>query len=221
MSRASKAAELIVGGVPRVDLLPPEIYKERAAAVIRRRLLIGVFGVIAIMAVGTGASTVLALQAQGQLADEQARTSSLLAEQTKYIEVRSVQAKVTLVQAAQQVGVSTEIDWKKYLDSVQATLPSTVSIDTVTLDFASPIFAYAQPTAPLQGARVGTVKFTAKSAVLPDVPTWLNALSTLPGFADALPGSVTLDATTKTYTVDITMHVNDAAYAKRFATVGK
>jgi mRNA-degrading endonuclease toxin of MazEF toxin-antitoxin module len=221
MSRASKAAVLVVGGEPRVDLLPPEIYRERAAAVIRRRLLIGVFGVIAIVAVSTGASTVLAIQAQGQLADEQARTSSLLADQTKYIEVRSVQSKVALVKAAQQVGVSTEIDWKKYLDNVQATLPSTVAIDTVTLDFASPISAYVQPTAPLQGTRVGTVTFTAKSAVLPDVPTWLNALATLPGFADALPGSVTLDPTTKVYTVDITMHVNDSAYAKRFTTAGK
>jgi mRNA-degrading endonuclease toxin of MazEF toxin-antitoxin module len=221
VSRASKAAVLVVGGEPRVDLLPPEIYRERAAAVIRRRLLIGVFGVIAIVAVSTGASTVLALQAQGQLTDEQARTSSLLAEQTKYIEVRSVQSKVALVQAAQQVGVSTEIDWKKYLDGAQAILPPTVKIATVTLDSASPVAIYAQPTAPLQGARIATVTFSAESTVLPDVPTWLTALATLPGFADALPGSVALDPRTGIYTVVITMHVNDSAYAKRFTTVGK
>ncbi|TFC20570.1 hypothetical protein [Cryobacterium glucosi] len=221
MSRAGKGVLLVIGGEPRVDLLPPEIYKDRSAGVLRRRILIGVVGVIAIVMVGSGASTVLAIQAQGQLADEQNRTAALLAEQTKYVEVRSVQAHVNLVQAAQQVGVSTEIDWKKYLDSVQATLPSTVAIDTVKLDFASPISAYAQPTAPLQGARVGTVTFTARSAVLPDVPTWLNALATLPGFADALPGSVTLDAATNVYKVEITMHVNDSAYAKRFTTVGK
>ncbi|WBM81189.1 hypothetical protein KIV56_08275 [Cryobacterium breve] len=176
---------------------------------------------IAIVIVGTGASTMLAVQAQGQLADEQARTSALVAEQAKYVEVRSVQAKVNLVHAAEQVGVSTEIDWKKYLDSVQATLPSTVAIYTVTIDSASPVAIYAQPTAPLQGARVATVMFSAKSTVLPDVPTWLSSLATLPGFADALPGSVTLDAATKVYTVDITMHVNDSAYAKRFTTVGK
>jgi Tfp pilus assembly protein PilN len=221
MSRSSRSAVLVIGGEPRVDLLPPEIYRERAATVIRRRLLIGVFGVIAIVIVGTGASTALAMQAQSQLADEQARTASLLAEQTKYIEVRSVQANVTLVQAAQQVGVSTEIDWKKYLENVQATLPRTVTIDTVTIDSASPVAIYTQPTAPLQGARVATITFSAKSTALPDVPTWLDALATLPGFADALPGSVTLDTGSNTYTVAITMHVNGAAYAKRFATGGK
>ena len=220
MSRESKNA-LAIGGVPRVNLLPPEVHQERTAAVIRRRLIIGAVGILAIMVVGTGASTMLAGQAQERLADEQARTASLLAQQAKYIEVRTVQARVGLVQAAQQVGASTEIDWQKYLNAVQATLPGTVTITNVTVDSASPIELYAQPTAPLQGPRVATVTFSAESTVLPDVPTWLDALTTLPGFADALPGSVSLDEETKIYTVDMVMHVNDAAFAKRFSTEGQ
>ena len=43
------------------------------------------------------------------------------------------------------------------------------------------------------------------------------ALATLPGFADATPGSVMLDETTNPYTVNITMHVNEAAFDKRFS----
>jgi Tfp pilus assembly protein PilN len=214
-------AVLVIGGMPRVDLLPPEIHKERAAGATRRRLLIGLVGVVLIAIAGTAASTVLATQAQTQLADEQSRTASLLAEQSKYLEVRSVQAQVGLVQAAQQVAVSTEIDWKAYLNAVQATLPKSVTIDTVKVDSASPVAVYAQPTGPLQGPRVATITFTAKSKALPDVPTWLDALTTLPGFADALPGSVNLDTAAQVYTVDITVHVNDAAYSKRFSTAGK
>ncbi len=84
------------------------------------------------------------------------------------------------------------------------------------VDSASPLALYAQSTAPLQGARVATISFAAKSPTLPEVPAWLNALATLPGFADATPGSVTLDATTNVYTVNITMHVNDAAFDNRF-----
>lgn len=212
---------LTIGGEPRVDLLPPEVQKERKGKVTRRRLGLGVIGVLAIVVVGTGAATALAFQARTQLLAEQEGTADLLAQQTKYIEVRKVQDRVDFVKVAQQVGASTEIDWKKYLDDVQATLPAGVTIDTVNIDSATPLAVYTQPTAPLQGARVATVSFTAKSATLPDVPTWLNALATLPGFADALPGSVTLDEATGAYTVSITMHINDAAFAQRFIVKGK
>lgn len=219
MSRANGV--LVIGGEPRVDLMPPEVHKERAAKVARRRLILGVVGVLVITLAGSAAATVLSLGAQIQLADEQSRTPGIMAEQAKFVDVRTVQGQVDQIKAAQQVGVSTEIDWKKYLEGVQAILPSSVTIQSVAITSASPLAIYAQPTAPLQGARVATVTFEATSQVLPDVPTWLTSLATLPGFADALPGSVVLDETTKGYKVNITMHVNDAAYAKRFAVEEK
>ncbi len=221
MIRAAKNDVLVMGGEPRVDLLPPEVHKERAARVVRRRLGLGVVGVVAVMLVAGGAATALSVQAQFQLAYEQSLTPGLVAEQSKYVEVRKIQGEVNKVEAAQQVGVSTEIDWKKYLEGVQAILPTSVTIETVAVDSATPLAIYTQPTAPLQGPRVATVTFTAKSPVLPDVPTWLTSLATLPGFADALPGSVTLEENTGVYTVNITMHVDDAAYAQRFVAEGK
>jgi len=221
MSREVNKETLVIGGEPRVDLLPNEVRKERKAKVVRRRLGLGVVGVLAFVLVGSAATMTLSLQAQTRLVDEQARTADLLVEQSQYIEVRKVQDQVTLVQAAQQVGVSTEIDWKAYLESVQATLPAGVTIDSVTVDSASPLAIYEQPTAPLQGARVATVSFTATSAILPDVPTWLKALAKLPGYADALPSSANLDATTDAYNVNIVMHVNDDAFSQRFVTEGK
>ncbi|MFT2815224.1 hypothetical protein [Leifsonia sp. A12D58] len=220
MSRLKKSDSLVIGGEPRVDLLPPEVRSERKAKVVRRRLGVGVIGVVVLVVAASGGATVMSIQSQLALDSEQTRTTQLLQEQGKYMEVRNVQQQVSLVQAAQQVGVSTEINWKTYLEAVQAILPATVVIDAVDVESASPMAIYAQSTGPLQGARVATVKFTARSAVLPDVPTWLTALKTLPGYADALPGSVSLDASTNTYTVDITMHVNDAAFSKRFVTEG-
>lgn len=208
---------LVIGGEPRVDLMPPEIYKERAEKVARRRLILGVLGVLVVTLAGSAGATAMSLGAQVQLAFEQSRTPGIVAEQAKYVEVRTVQGQVDQVKAAQQVGVSTEIDWKKYLEGVQAILPPSVAIQSVAITSASPLAIYAQPTAPLQGPRVATVTFEATSLVLPEVPAWLTSLATLPGFADALPGSVTLDEASKEYKVNITMHVNDAAYAKRFA----
>lgn len=217
MSRKVATDTLIVGGEPRVDLLPPEVREERAARVIRRRLGLGVVAVFVLVVLGVGGASAFALQSQAQLAEAQVHTSELLSDQLKYVEVRAVQNQVDLVKAAQQVGASTEIDWKSYLEKVKATLPPTVSIDTISVDTASPMSAFAQSTAPLQGARVATISFTATSASLPDVPTWLTALESLPGYADALPSSVTVDPTSGVSTVSITMHVNSAAFSQRFA----
>jgi Tfp pilus assembly protein PilN len=219
MSRQPKEEQLIVGAEPRVDLLPPEVLKARAAKATRRRLGFGVIASVIVVVLGVGATFALNVQASIDLLSAQARTADLILEQGEYSEVTKVQYHLDLATAAQQVGASTEIAWKSYLEQVQATLPASVTIDTVTIDSASPVALYAQPTAPLQGARMATVSFSAKSSVLPDVPAWLRSLATLPGFADALPGSVTLDETTGVYTASITMHVNDKAFSGRFAPV--
>ena len=208
---------LFISGHRRVDLLPPEVRTERRGQRQRRRLTLGVTAIAVLMGLGVGAATALALTAQTELETEQARTATLLQEQGEYFAVRALQSQVALIEAAQQVGASTEIDWKDYLDAVQSTLPRSVTISTVQVDSATPLAAYTQATAPLQGLRVATVSFTATSTVLPDIPAWLTALATLDGFADALPGSVSLDEVTGSYTVTITMHVNDAAFAHRFA----
>jgi len=216
MRRSTKHETLVIGGNQRLDLLPPEVRAERRGQKQRRRLTAGVVGATLVVALGVGSATALALTAQAELAAEQARTAPLLTEQGKYFAVRSLQNQITLTQAAQLVGASTEIDWKAYLDAVQNTLPTSVAITTVQIDSATPLDPYTQPTAPLQGQRVATVAFTATSTVLPDIPAWLGALGGLDGFADALPGSVTLDQITGVYTVTITMHVNDIAFAHRF-----
>lgn len=216
MSRKIVSDELIIGGEPRVNLLPPDVLQRRRAKKTRRTLGLSVVGLLVLVIAGAGGAALLANQAQANLLAEQARTTELLAEQTEYSEVRTLQSQVDLVHAAQRVGVSTEVDWKSYLEAVQGTLPAGVVIQSVTVDSATPVLAYDQPTAPLQGARIATVSFSATSPGLPDVPTWLNGLATLTGFADALPGSVSLDEATGSYTVAITMHVNDAAFAERF-----
>lgn len=222
-SEAPKAPPLpiAVGGLPRVSLMPPEVLARRRGKAVRRSLLWAVLGVVLITCAGVAGTAVLGFRAQLDLAAAQAQTSDLLAEQSQYKEVRKVQDQVTLVEAAQQVGASTEIDWKDYLQKVQATLPPDVTLATVTIDSATPLATYAQPTAPLLGARVATLSFEASSPTLPVVPTWLNALATLPGFADATPGSVTLDQTSGAYTVDITMHINESAFDRRFETKEK
>lgn len=220
MIGAKKRVSLIVGGESRVDLLPPEVRFARNAKVIHRRLGFTIFLTVILMIGGTALVRAQAIQARANLSIEEANTSSLLLQQRKYGQVQKVQNEIANIQAAQQVGTSTEINWEQYLTLVQATLPPKVTLDTVNIDSATPFAPYTQATAPLQGSRIATLSFTARSSTLPEVPAWLNALTTLPGYADASPGSVTR-SDTGTYSVNITMHINQAAFTHRFANVGQ
>ncbi|HEX7405507.1 MAG TPA: hypothetical protein VF307_06245 [Candidatus Nanopelagicaceae bacterium] len=211
---------LTVGGESRVDLLPPEVRFARNAKVIHRRLGFMIFLTVILMIGGTALVRAQAIQARANLSIEEANTSSLLLQQRKYGQVQKVQNEIANIHAAQQVGTSTEINWEQYLTLVQATLPPNVTLDTVNIDSATPFAPYTQATAPLQGSRIATLSFTARSSTLPEVPTWLNALTTLPGYADASPGSVTR-SDTGAYSVNITMHINQAAFTHRFANVGQ
>ncbi len=220
MISSGKVSSLTVGGESRVDLLPPEVRFVRKAKIVRRRLGFVVFLAVILMAGGIALVRAQAIQARLNLSIEQANTTSLLTQQRKFGEVQKIQNEIASIQAAEQVGTSTEINWQQYLTLVQATLPPNVILDTVNIDSATPFAPYTQATAPLQGSRIATLSFTAKSSTLPEVPAWLIGLATLPGYADASPGSVTRNST-GTYSVSITMHINQAAFTHRFATVGK
>ncbi|ANJ27903.1 hypothetical protein [Agromyces aureus] len=213
---AKGAGDAIIAAEPRASLLPEEIRTERAVKRTRRGLVFGVLGTFVVAALAIGAMFALQVQASVQLALSQAHTTSLLQQQTEYGEIRELRSNVMIVSQAQQIGASTEIDWRDYLAQVQATLPVGVVVTQADIDSATPMTPYAQSTAPLQGERVATIAFTATSPTLPDVPVWLDSLATLPGYADALPGEVTA-AEEGAWTVTITMHVDQSVFTKRFA----
>lgn len=216
MSRAAVVDELVIGGEPRADLLPPEVKAGLRGKALQRGLLIAVVSVIVLVVGGIGAATWQAMQGQASLAAVQARTAELLGEQTQYLEVRQVQDAVDATIAAQQVGGSTEIDWTDYLQRVRAVLPADVSIDSVTIDAATPLAPYGQATAPLQKSRVATLTLLVTSPTLPAVPDWLRGLRELPGYADGTPSAITRTET-GAFQVSVTLHINDAAYSGRFA----
>ncbi|MDP1719861.1 MAG: hypothetical protein Q8L08_02515 [Candidatus Nanopelagicaceae bacterium] len=211
-----KNSKLLIGGESRVDFLPAEVRIKRHGKVVRRRFGFSIFLIILVMFGCTALVQAQAQQAHRNLAIEEANTKYLISEQQKYGEVAKAQNEIATIQAAQQVGTSTEINWQEYLTSVQGTLPSNVTIETINIDSATPFAPYTQATAPLQGSRIATLSFTALSPTLPKVPTWLIALTSLPGYSDASPGSVTRTES-GSYSVNITMHINQEAFTNRFA----
>lgn len=215
MSQAVHDDVLILGGEPRINLLPPEVAAQAAGRSFRKKLILATAGVLVLVVIGVGGAFVHATSSALRLVAAQADTTDLLSEQSKYVAVRQVQAQVETALAARAVGGWTEVDWKAYLRGMRAVLPSDVGIEAVGVDSTSPLTVFGQPTAPLQEARVATLTVTMVSPGLPTVPQWLDALHTLPGMADAVAGSITA-SDTGGYTVLVTMHINSDAFSGRF-----
>jgi len=209
------AGRLVIGGPARANLLPPEVDAAAQGKVVRRNAVVIVVVALLVVIAGYAGAMVLSLAARAELAAENQRTQDLLVEQAQFTEVRSVKSLLETAIAARVAATSTEIDWKNYLDEIQAILPAGTVVTNVVAQAATPVSAFAQPSVPLQGDRIGELTFTAISASLPDVETWLQSLMTLTGYVDASPGTVSLQGD-GTYQVNITMHINKDALLLRF-----
>jgi Tfp pilus assembly protein PilN len=216
MSRDNDRGGLVIGGPARANLLPPEVGLAAKGRVLRRNAIALIILAVLVVIAGYAGGTFLALGAQAQLDAATARTQALIAEQGKYAEVRQVTTMLETATAAKQVGTSTEIDWKAYLEDIQASLPAGTLVTNVVAETATPLSTFAQPAVPLQGNRIGELTFTATSKSLPDVEKWLQALAELNGYVDASPGSVSLNDDTGTYEVSITMHIDEDALLLRY-----
>jgi hypothetical protein len=212
----SAATKLVVGGPPRADLLPPEVAQGVKAKSLRRTLVLLVVLAVVVAGAGSLGSTLLALNSTVALEASSARTAELLAQQGEYSEVRQVTAMLDKAEIARRVGTSTEINWKSYTAEVQSSLPADTVITGLIAEASTPTSTYSAPTIPLQGDRIGQVAFTATSASLPDVESWLVNLAGVTGFVDASPGAVTR-VDDGSYTVSIIMHFNSDVLAERFA----
>ncbi|KQR53792.1 hypothetical protein ASF88_02775 [Leifsonia sp. Leaf336] len=206
---------------PVVDLMPPQIRAERKARSTRRVLIYSVLGVVVLVILGAGGAAALSVAAQSSVAEGQAESQSLLQQQQSFLSTRVAQQQVEVAKAAQQVAGSTEIDWAKYYGLLEATVPAGVTLTALQTDSASPIAIYQQADAPLQGARVATVKMTADAGSLDAMPAWLTALGSVPGVVDAITDDASRDATTGAYTVNVTVHLNEKAYDHRLTGKGE
>ena len=216
-------APLVIGGEPRVHLLPVEVIERKKFKELKRRLLFAGIVVLAIVLIGYALVTFSLSTVQSQLASAQSTTAQLVAQQSKYSSVTNVNNDIAAIQRSQQTATSQEILWAPYLLTIENSLPAGASISVFAASIDAPLgVPVAGSTAvPLQGPRIATVQLTALVNQA-DVPGWLNTLPTLKGFVDATPNSVTAsNVPGAPYTVSVTIHINSDAVSNRFTkTVG-
>lgn len=213
-SRTRGRAEL--SGAPRADLLPQEVKDGYRAVRQRGWMVVGLVVAIGVTAAGWWLSLSIANDAEAALFREQERTIELLAEQAQYGDVRDATTTIELIESGQFIGALTEIQWRPFIASVQATLPEGVTIVEFAITSASPISTLPQPESPLLGIRTANIVFTAESVDLPNVREWLDNLEQVTGYTDATPSAVRLNDGTGLYEVTIAMGINEDALSGRF-----
>lgn len=203
---------------PQVNLLPPEVGQGRKLSALKRSLVYGVAGVLVLSIAGTGGALLSAASARSELVAVQDETATLLAEQATYAAVPQVLSRISNAEAARQAGMSTEIRWKPYLESLRAVTPPGVSYDNLAVNAATPLAPAPVPADALAVPGVGQIAFTARSLVLPDVSAWIDAINTVPGLGDPWFTTATLtdEDGAVFYTVTATVEIRDTALARTY-----
>lgn len=213
MSARKTTTELIIGGIPRVDLLPPEVRARERDRTAGGWAILAIVAAVGVVASGYAFSSVLGLAAQAHLGTVSSRTAELLVEQNKYIEVQQIRGQIELTGAAQRVGAASMTDWSRVVGEVSAALPG--SVLSFRGDVATPLEGFPQTTVPLQGARIGALQVIVRTVTLPDLSNWVEALADLDFVVDSVAGTVSIQED-GSYLTDVVIHIDEDAIANRF-----
>lgn len=224
-SRRIDKGALLLGAptLPQVNLLPPEVRAARGLTATKRVLALALVGVLAVAGLGYGAALMSASSANDELAVAQADTATLQAEVAKYAEVPVVVNGLKRATDARTLGMSTDVEWKGYLDAISAVLPPNVSISTLTVVQGSPSLAAPSPADLLLDQGIATITFSTRSTSLPDASSWITALDSVPNLYGATFSSETLgdENGLAGYSVTSTVQVGSGALSGRFAADAK
>lgn len=192
LSRPSKSGGAATTGLPQVNLLPPEVRSARALKPVKRWM--GIVLVIAVLAVAGGYAlgTLARNSAETELESAHAETARLQAEALQYAEVPVVLGAIDDAELARQLGMSSEVLWADYLGAIEAVIGTEVSIDTLAV-----ARTLGDIQGPLEAPAVATMTVTGRSLELPDTVAWIDALDSIPGFANTrvTVATLTLDTT--------------------------
>ncbi|MFM9877194.1 MAG: hypothetical protein ACKVOG_05005 [Rhodoglobus sp.] len=206
---------LVVGGEPRVNLLPPEVAQRKKARSARRGLVALVILVLLAVAGGYAFAAVQVELARAELAAAQARTAELLGEQLKYSEVTAVGGQVLGVTSARTVAVSTEVLWNDLYKLIRDRLPEGTTLASLIVDGRAPWEPEPVPAGPLRQPRVATVTFVISSPGPIAIEPFVAKIADLDGFADITPDVV--ERSESLYSTTFTYNLTMDALSGRFA----
>lgn len=207
---------VVFGGVPRVDLMPPEVAQGRRDARTRRTLGSLVLLVLALTAAGAIVASWWAGQAQQRLTDARNETLRLQQERLAYSEVTQLQSRIDAIIDQRQALAAGEVLWQDTVDPLLAIVTADGGVaQQVQIVGSAPGAEPLGVTGPLRQPRVASVTLEVQTPELPDGPGWLRSLASNPTVADASIDSIVGDPEAG-YSTRITINVGENAYSGRF-----
>lgn len=207
---------VVFGGVPRVDLMPPEVAQGRRDARTRRTLGSLVLLVLALTAAGAIVASWWAGQAQQRLTDARNETLRLQQERLAYSEVTQLQSRIDAIIDQRQALAAGEVLWQDTVDPLLGIVIADGGVaQQVQIVGSAPGAEPLGVTGPLRQPRVASVTLEVQTPELPDGPGWLRSLASNPMVADASIDSIVGDPEAG-YSTRITINVGENAYSGRF-----
>jgi type II secretory pathway pseudopilin PulG len=215
---ARPADRLVLGGEPRVQLLPQSVRDKEKAAITRRRLAMLVVLAIVLVGGGYGLAWMRNGVAQQQLETARQATEVILAEQAQYSEGTRASALVAGITAARQSVTVNEIAWADVVGQIAALAPQGTTLDAATMVAQAGWEPPLSVEGPLRTPRIAllTLSFGGPSPI--DAAALTLQLSQLKGYVDSRFDSSILGDDGRYVTVIRIMLDSDAASGRFAAT---
>ena len=126
---AKPLAGLVLGGTPRVNLIPPEVGERAARRRTRGFLVVAVIAVVGLVAAGYALATIRAIGAQFELDAAQARTQELLAQRAEYADTAALTQAVGVIEQTRIDATSGEIVWADVFDEISGVLGTNAYVE--------------------------------------------------------------------------------------------
>lgn len=206
--------DLVLGGEPRVQLLPPSVREREKRHAARRMMVLLVVLALVISGGGTVFAFLRAVQAETALAAAQQRTEEILAQQQEYAEGSRVAALVNQTRAAQQQVTATEIDWLALLAKLAGYLPEGTTQAEVAFTSPAPWEPPLTTDGPLRAERIASVSLVIVGERYGDAASFIDGVRGMPGYADVVITGTTFED--GIYRTSISLSLNADILADRY-----
>jgi type IV pilus assembly protein PilN len=203
--------------VPRIaaNLLPTEIADARHGRRVKRAVLGALAWVLVLLAAWYGLAVHQASVARAGLAGAQADSQRLIDQQKAYAEVVAVRAQSAAIEKELASLLASDLRWSRLLAPLRRVAPRGVTITSVS-GLLSQQAAGAEPQPGVDTTTVGGLQVAGTGPSRSAVAAYVDALARVPGLANPLLGSASLQNGVVQFSVRL--DITRAALGGRFSS---
>lgn len=180
----------------RINLLPPEVRKERGNARLARRISVTGLALAALLAGLYGIRTWQVLGLRAELEAARTQRDALQSDIGAYAEIVAQQSAIASARGLSDLLLAGEVSWSEQMLGIASTVPPGVALTNLSGSISS------DPSQPV----IGSITWNGTSSDYPATEAWLAALSRRDDWANSWATSVQSSggALTITGSVDLT-----------------